>query len=129
MDERRLQILYLAALAVTEQRNADAIFEEMIECLMPAIGRSGPFATLTIRAKCEELLRHNLGYIAADCGSDVRERVEKLFKCEHPIFGAYKELGNPEFEEALELGQVNFDRIRDGKPLITLRELRKRKQS
>lgn len=128
-EERKLQILYHVALAAVTQAQADSIFEEMIQCVMPALGRSGPFSTLMIRAKCEELLRFNLGYIAADCGNDVRARVELLYKCEHPIFGSLKELGNPEFEESLELGQVNFDRISDGKPLVTLRELRKRRLS
>ncbi len=52
----------------------------------------------------EQIVKANLGYYAGYYGNDVRERVEKLFSCSHPIFGAIK-YGVPTAKEAFELGK------------------------
>ena len=65
----------------------------------------------------EEAIRRtksNLGYYAGYNSNEVRERVEELFECEHPVFGKIKELGPPTTKEAFDCG---FKRI-------TLKELR-----
>lgn len=64
-----------------------------------------------------EVARHNLGYYAGYYGNEVRERVEKLFNCEHPIFGKISEKGPPSFEEALMLGQKLGVRLRSKKSI------------
>lgn len=46
----------------------------------------------------------NLGYYAGYFDSDTRERVERLFKCAHPIFGKIVEKGPPTMEQALQAG-------------------------
>lgn len=66
----------------------------------------------------EELAKKNLGYWAGYHSVKTRERVERLFDCEHPIFGRYAEMGSPTNKEALECG-------RTGK---TLKEIRAEKK-
>jgi len=55
-------------------------------------------------------LAHRVGYYAGYYDKDTRVRVEKLFKCNHPIFGSAKD-GTPTQEEAfnawLEAGREN----------------------
>ena len=53
----------------------------------------------------EQIAKTNLGYYAGYYGNKTRERVEKLFMCEHPFFGSIKKNGAPTAEEALEIGK------------------------
>lgn len=53
----------------------------------------------------ESMAKENLGYYAGYYSTDTRERVERLFSCQHPVFGAIAEKGNPTPEEALEMGR------------------------
>lgn len=41
----------------------------------------------------EEIAKSNLAYYAGYYSNETRERVERLFKCEHPIFGSFKKNG------------------------------------
>jgi hypothetical protein len=50
--------------------------------------------------------RHNLGYFAGYYDNETRERVERLFKCSHPIFGSIAKNGAPTAKEALAAGMV-----------------------
>lgn len=52
----------------------------------------------------EQIVNNNLGYYAGYYSNETRERVEKLFLCSHPIFGAIKENGAPTAKEAFEYG-------------------------
>jgi hypothetical protein len=47
----------------------------------------------------------NLGYWAGYAGRETRARVERLYGCEHPIFGTLAEHGEPSAELALEIGK------------------------
>ena len=47
----------------------------------------------------------NLGYFAGYYDNETRERVERLFKCSHPIFGSIAAEGAPTAEEAFEAGR------------------------
>lgn len=51
-----------------------------------------------------EIAKHNLGYFAGYYSNDVRKRVEKLFMCEHPLFGSIEKNGSPTAKEAFEIG-------------------------
>ncbi len=62
----------------------------------------------------DKAVRQNLAYMAGYCGTDVRERIEKLFKCEHPVFGSIAEMGVPTSRESFMCGYYN----------VTLKELR-----
>jgi len=87
---------YDPAMQISTQAEADAYFELCVEHTM----RLRPCE----RAEAESIERQNLGYYAGYCSNGTRERVERLFKCEHPIFGAIATKGAPTPEEAFEAG-------------------------
>lgn len=57
-----------------------------------------------IEAKAEAIAKSNLGYWAGYGDNKLRERVENLFNCSHPIFGSIAENGIPTAKEAFEMG-------------------------
>jgi len=71
---------YEPAMKITEQAVADTYFEELIEYQMTFGG--------TTREQAEEIERQNLGYFAGYFDHETRLRVEALFHCKHPVFGA-----------------------------------------
>ena len=85
-----------AAMEVKTQAEADALFEELVSLCCE---NGEP------RAKCEVIQRSNLGYFAGYYDSETRARVERLFKCAHPIFGPIAQKGEPSPEEAFKMGQ------------------------
>jgi hypothetical protein len=86
---------YSPAMEIQTQEEADAYFEKCVVHAM-RFGR--------LRAEAEQLERRNLGYYAGYYGEETRERVERLFKCAHPIFGKIAEHGAPSDEEAFDRG-------------------------
>lgn len=84
---------FAAALACTTQADADAAFEILVR---DTVGE--------VREAREQLVRENLAYHAGYHGNEVRERVERLYKCKHPILGAIAEFGPPDPDEAFRLG-------------------------
>ncbi|HVX56947.1 MAG TPA: hypothetical protein VHA37_04395 [Candidatus Saccharimonadales bacterium] len=84
------------AMEITDQAEADEYFELLVErCL-----EKEPM----LRSMAEAIQRDNLGYFAGYYGNDTRERVERLFKCAHPVFGKIAERGAPTPEQAFEMG-------------------------
>ena len=88
---------YGPAMKITDQAEADAYFEE---CVQHQLG----FGEST-REEAEHIERSNLGYVAGYGDNETRARVERLFKCAHPIFGAIAQYDPPTPEEALEIGK------------------------
>lgn len=88
---------YVPAMEITDQAEADAYFEEMVKHCM-IFGKT--------REEAEKIERSNLGYYACYHGDEARERVERLFNCEHPIFGKIKDNGQPTQREALMSGII-----------------------
>ncbi len=88
---------YGPAMEMTDQATADAYFEACVKHCMRH-GRS--------RAEAESIERQNLGYYAGYYSHETRERVERLFKCSHPIFGSIAANGSPTAKEALAAGMV-----------------------
>src|SRR5688572_26718611 len=86
---------YSKAMEITEQAEADVYFEELLQQTM-VFGRT--------REEAEEIERHNLGYYAGCYDNETRERVERLFKCKHPVFGAIAENGPYSIEQAFTAG-------------------------
>jgi hypothetical protein len=86
---------YGPAMEITEQADADVYFELCVEHSM-LFG--------TERAEAERVERINLGYFAGYYSHETRERVERLFRCKHPVFGAIAEKGPPTPHEALNAG-------------------------
>lgn len=85
---------YGPAMEITEQTEADRYFEE---CVEHSMGHG------LERADAERIERANLGYYAGYYDSKTRQRVERLFRCTHPVFGAI-EKGEPTAEKAFEMG-------------------------
>lgn len=87
---------YGPAMAITDQAAADAYFEECVQHTMVFVKD---------RAEAEKIERGNLGYFARYCSDETRARVERLFLCSHPIFGAIAVNGAPTAEQALRAGR------------------------
>lgn len=86
---------YDPAMKITNQAEANAYFERCVQHTM-SFG--------TDRQEAERIERANLGYYAGYSSEETRRRVERLFSCAHPIFGAISVNGVPSNEEALEAG-------------------------
>lgn len=86
---------YDPAMSITDQAEADAYFEECVKhCMSFGTGRN----------EAEAIERANIGYYAGYRSAATRARVEALFHCTHPIFGAIAERGSPTAEEAFAAG-------------------------
>lgn len=95
---------YGPAMSITDQAKADAYFKLCVDHTM-TFGKTRPEA--------EEIERFNLGYYAGYYDNTTRARVERLFRCAHPIFGAVAERGQPTSEEAVQAGIDLATKIRD----------------
>jgi hypothetical protein len=89
---------YGPAMEIEEQAAADAYFEKCVQHNM-SFGSAN-------RAQAEAFERANLGYYAGYYDNETRERVERLFKCQHPLFGSIKENGPPTPEQAFKAGMA-----------------------
>ena len=87
---------YGPAMKITDPQEAAEYFEACVQHNM-SFGTS--------RQEAERIERINLGYFAGYCSTETRERVERLFNCEHPIFGKVSENGVPSTEQAIEAGR------------------------
>ena len=87
---------YSPAMEITDQAEADAYFEQCVQHTM-SFGLD--------RVRAEAIEKSNLGYYAGYYSSETRARVEKLFRCEHPIFGSIAINGSPTAEEAFQAGK------------------------
>lgn len=85
---------YGPAMEMTDQKEADVYFERLVQRCM---------ATGVDRQEAESIQRQNLGYYAGYYDLETRKRVERLFRCAHPIFGAAS-IGTPTPEEAFDAG-------------------------
>lgn len=86
---------YGPAMQITDQAEANAWFERLVEHGM----RTGK-----PREAVEQTERINLGYWAGYYDNETRDRVERLFGCAHPIFGAIGDGDGPTPEEAFQKG-------------------------
>lgn len=91
------------AMKITDQEDADQYKADYIKFtekfLVNGKSKSGLSA--------EQIVNQNLGYYAGYYSPETRERVERLFKCSHPVFGSIKENGQPTAKEAFECGNQN----------------------
>ena len=75
--------IYMVAMKITEPEDAKQYFEALVENCVKISGKS--------REECISIQKSNLGYFAGYYTDDTRERVERLFDCEHPFFGKITE--------------------------------------
>jgi hypothetical protein len=85
------------ACAITEQADAEVYLEQLVERATRLYGQT--------REEATSIIKENLGYYAGYYNNETRARVERLFKCAHPVFGAISK-GAPTMEEAFAAGQV-----------------------
>lgn len=88
---------YRPAMKITKQEEASSYFLRCVQHSMTAHGFS--------LEEAESVERQNLGYFAGYYDTKTRERVERLFSCQHPIFGAIATEGAPSNEEAFDAGK------------------------
>lgn len=87
---------YGPAMAIMSQDKADAYFEECVKHSM-SFGKT--------REEAEYIERQNLGYYAGYHSHATRLRVERLFNCQHPVFGA-AERGPVSIDDAIGTGMA-----------------------
>lgn len=103
---------YGPAMEITEQTEADAYFEKLVQHHMDKWGIA--------RDEAEAVERKNLGYYAGYYSAETRARVERLFSCSHPVFGEIKRNGTPHTLRARALG------VREaGRMILAEREMEK----
>lgn len=89
---------YGPAMTITDQTQADQYFDALVEARMVNVPGLP-------RADAEAMERQNLGYYAGYYSHEIRQRVETLFNCVHPIFGSIVEHGPPTADAACVAGQ------------------------
>ena len=89
---------YGPAMDITDQAEADAWFERCVEHTM----RYATKQEDRTREGAEACERSNLGYFAGYCDAETFDRVMRLFRCVHPIFGTVY----PTMTQAFEAGRT-----------------------
>jgi|SRR5882762_6436648 len=87
---------YGPAMAITDQNDADEYFDVLVDHYLTNWGGT--------REHAESIERQNLGYYAGYGSNADRERIERLFRCAHPVFGAIAEHVAPSMAEAFGAG-------------------------
>lgn len=87
---------YRPAMEITDEFEAGRYFEQCVQHDMECWGKS--------REEAEKVERANLGYFAGYYDNETRARVERLFRCAHPVFGAIAKNGVPTPGAALAAG-------------------------
>lgn len=86
------------AMAITDQADADQYLADYIAFQTAHMDEaSGKYTP-------EQICKINLGYYAGYYNEETRERVERLFRCSHPIFGSIAQNGSPSPETAFRKG-------------------------
>jgi len=88
---------YERAMTITDPDEALQCFTELVGEFMQAC----PHATLD---EAEKAVSDDLAYYAGYYDNETRARVEALFECEHPYFGAIAKNGPPTNQEAWAMG-------------------------
>jgi hypothetical protein len=101
-DDATIGEKYGPAMRIADQTEADAYFEALVRRSMRTGGCD--------RNLAEQIERSNLGYFAGYFSSETRERVERLFRCVHPVFGSI-DRGPPTAQEAFSAGLKLGERL------------------
>lgn len=90
------------AMAITDESDAQQYLKDYVAFIQTALDKE----PRTDGATATQIAAHNLGYFAGYYDNETRERVERLFKCSHPIFGSIAVKGAaPTAKEAFEAGK------------------------
>lgn len=88
------------AMEITDPQDAQQYLTEYVKYTQKFLDKEPRDDNMT----AEDICKVNLGYYGGYYSNETRERVEKLFLCEHPVFGSIKNNGVPTSEEAFNLG-------------------------
>jgi len=88
------------AMTIRDYDDAQQYLESYVAWLEAAWARQGKVA----EEPAINIAKSNIGYWAGYYGDDTRRRVERVFECEHPVFGSIIKKGSPTAKEAFELG-------------------------
>lgn len=96
-DKANVGESYEPAMKITEPDKAKEYFDALVRRNMRVSSHSYDEAVL--------IEQSNLGYFAGHYDNETRRRVEALFRCRHPVFGAIAKNKPPTPEEAFEMGK------------------------
>jgi hypothetical protein len=82
--------LYTPAMTIETQEEADEYFNALVEHNISRYG-TDPIKAINIE-------KSNLGYFAGYYDNETMERVQKLFSCQHPVFGSVIPTNKQAFE-------------------------------
>jgi len=88
---------YRPAMEIVDQTEADAYFERCVQHTMN-FGAD--------RVEAERIERINLGYYAGYYDRETQERVNRLFRTVHPIFGAVRPTARQCFESGKKMAKT-----------------------
>ena len=86
------------AMQIKDSQEAQKYLSDYIQWIQSDLDQSGK------KDDAAKIAKANLGYWAGYYSNDVRKRVEKLFLCEHPLFGSIEKNGPPTMKQAFEIG-------------------------
>ena len=105
---------YGPAMDMKTQSEADEYFEALVLHNMQNSSHT--------KAEAIEIEKGNLGYFAGYYSNEVRQRVEKLFRCHHPIFGAIAHRKQPTSDECLKMGMEMGEHVKNGGKIKMLKQ-------
>lgn len=94
---------YDLAMTLVDQGDADRYFERLVQETM---------LEGNTREEAETIERSNIGYYAGYHLDETRARVERLFQCAHPVFGAIAEKGPATLEQIREMSPYLAEFVR-----------------
>lgn len=89
------------AMEITDEADAQQYLTDYVAYIQTALDKEPRKDGVS----AAQIAATNLGYFAGYYDNETRERVERLFKCSHPIFGSIAKVGAPTAEEAFEAGK------------------------
>lgn len=94
---------YEPAMLIETQEDADKYFEVLVDHCLRLHALNNKEIT---REEAQGIERTSLAYVAGYYSLETRQRVERLFKCEHPVLGPAPTDGSvPTYDEALKKGR------------------------
>ncbi len=88
------------AMEITDAADAKQYLADYAAFIQTSLNREPRNDNMT----AEQIAKTNIGYYAGYYSDKTRERVERLFKCSHPIFGGIAKNGPPTQEQAFDAG-------------------------
>lgn len=95
---------------IQDKEQADKYFDCLVEETMTRFKID--------REAAEAVERKNLGYWAGYYGDQVREKVERLFDCQHPYFGKIAHVGPVTADKAFLMGLRMGEQAREKRDTV-----------